>query len=255
MIDIHSHILPGVDDGAQTLEDSIRMAEAAVEEGITHLFATPHHRNGRYENEKNLILKQVDELNRELFEREIPLHILPGQEIRLYKELIEDLDQGLLVPLHNKVNYFLIEFPSSHVPNDTADIFYELNLRNYHPIIVHPERNSAIMENPDLLYNFISNGALTQITASSINGNFGKKIMNFSHDLIRSNLAHFIASDAHNTSSRGFHLIQAIETIQKQYGIDTRYYLQENAEHVLKGENILIEPPSHIKRKKFLGIF
>lgn len=255
MIDIHSHILPGVDDGAQTLEDSLMMAEEAVKEGITHLYATPHHRNGRYENEKTLIIKQVDYLNQELFNRGIPLTIMPGQEIRLYKELIEDLDQGLLLPLHNNINYLLVEFPSSNVPNYAADLFFELNLRNYHPIIVHPERNSEIIENPDLLYNFISNGALTQITASSINGNFGKKIMNFSHDLIRSNLAHFIASDAHNTSSRGFHLIQAVETIQKQYGINTRYYLQENAEHVLKGESILIEPPSHIKRKKFLGIF
>jgi protein-tyrosine phosphatase len=255
MIDIHSHILPGIDDGAPTLEDSIKMAEEAVKEGITYLYATPHHRNGRYENERDSIISHADDLNQELAKRKVPLHIVPGQEIRLYRELIEDLEKGLLLPLHNQVNYLLVEFPSSNVPDYATDILYELSLRNYHPIIVHPERNSEIMENPDLLYDFISSGAHTQITANSIIGNFGKKIMSFSHDLIRSNMAHFIASDAHNVTTRSFRLSQAYDFIQKQYGIDTRYYLQENAELVLKGESILIKPPSHIKKKKFLGIF
>ncbi|MCM3731610.1 tyrosine protein phosphatase [Fictibacillus nanhaiensis] len=255
MIDIHSHILPGIDDGAQNLEDAVRMAEAAVREGITHLYATPHHRNGRYENEKSSILENVHLLNAELSQRNIPLHILPGQEIRLYKELIDDLDRDVLLPLHHQSKYILIEFPSSNVPAYAAETLYELSLRNYTPIIVHPERNSEIIENPVLLYDLIIEGALTQITANSIIGNFGKKIMNFSHDLIKSNMAHFIASDAHNTSSRGFHLTKAYEIIEKQYGISTRYYLQENAELVLRGESILIEPPSHIRKKKFLGIF
>ncbi|MFD1359111.1 tyrosine-protein phosphatase [Fictibacillus halophilus] len=255
MIDIHSHILPGIDDGAQTLQDAVDMAEEAVREGITHLFATPHHRNGRYENEKDTTIKHVALLNKELKSREIPLIILPGQEIRLYKELIEDLDRGVLLPLHHELKYLLIEFPSSNVPNYAAEILYELSLRNYQPIIVHPERNSELLEKPDLLHNFISEGALAQVTANSVIGNFGRKIMNFSHDLIKSKMAHFIASDAHNTTSRGFHLTRAYETIQKMYGIDTRYYLQENAHLVMKGESILIEQPHHIRKKKFLGIF
>ncbi|MDR7073328.1 tyrosine-protein phosphatase [Fictibacillus barbaricus] len=255
MIDIHSHILPGIDDGAQTLEDAIKMAEAAVAEGITHLYATPHHRNGRYENDKPSIEFEVENLNQELHKRNIPLDIIPGQEIRLYKELIEDLDRGLLMPLHHIAKYLLIEFPSSSVPTYAAEILYELSIRNYQPIIVHPERNSAIIENSDLLYDFIVSGALTQLTANSINGNFGKKIMHFSHDLIKANMCHFIASDAHNVTGRSFNLTQAYETVQKQFGTETRYYLQENAELVWKGESVLIEQPSHIKKKKFLGIF
>jgi protein-tyrosine phosphatase len=255
MIDIHSHILPGIDDGAQTLEDAIKMAYEAVNEGITYLYATPHHRNGRYENEKNSIIREVELFNQELDKRDIPLHILPGQEIRLYKELIEDLDRDILMPLHQLGKYLLVEFPSSSVPNYAAEVLYELSLRNYQPIIVHPERNSELIEKPDLLYDFVIGGALTQVTANSLIGNFGKKIMNFSHDLINANMAHFIASDAHNTTGRGFNLIKAYETIQKQYGIDTRYNLQENAELVMKGESILIEQPQQIKKKKFLGIF
>jgi protein-tyrosine phosphatase len=255
MIDIHSHILPGIDDGAQTLEDALLMAETAVKEGITHLYATPHHRNGRYENEKHSILHHVNVFNEKLAERNIPLHVLPGQETRLYKELVEELDREVLIPLHHQLKYLLIELPSSQVPGYAAETIYELNLRNYIPIIVHPERNSEIMENPDLLHDLILEGALTQITANSVIGNFGKKIMNFSHELIRANMTHFIASDAHNVSGRGFHLNEAFETIQKQHGVDKRFYLQENAQMLLKGENVFVEQPKHIRRKKFLGIF
>ncbi|WP_226536284.1 tyrosine-protein phosphatase [Fictibacillus halophilus] len=255
MIDIHSHILPEIDDGAQNLEQALSMAEAAVSEGITHLYATPHHRNGRFENEKHSIINHVDSFNKKLQQRNIPLHILPGQEIRLYKELIEDLERDILIPLHHQSKYLLIELPSNKVPAYAAEMFYELTLRNYTPIIVHPERNSEIIEKPEILYDFIITGALAQITASSVIGNFGKKIMSFSHDLLQGNMAHFVASDAHNTTSRGFHLTKAYETIQKQYGIDRRYYLQENAELVMKGESIYIEQPQHIRKKKFLGIF
>jgi protein-tyrosine phosphatase len=255
MIDIHSHILPEIDDGAQSLEQALSMAEAAVSEGITHLYATPHHRNGRFENEKPNIINHVDSFNNELQQRNIPLHILPGQEIRLYKELVDDLDRDVFIPLHHELKYLLIELPSNHVPAYAADTLYELTLRNFTPIIVHPERNSEIIENPEILYDFIITGALAQITASSVIGNFGKKIMIFSHDLLQSNMAHFVASDAHNTTSRGFHLTKAYETIQKQYGIERRYYLQENAELVMKGESIYIDQPLHIRKKKFLGIF
>jgi protein-tyrosine phosphatase len=254
MVDIHSHILPGIDDGAQTIDEAIKMAQAAVEDGITHLYATPHHRNGKYENEKSEIMHEVNLFNMELIKRGIPLQVLPGQESRLYKEMAEDLDHGILVPLNNTVNYLLIEFPSSNVPANATDILYEINLKNYKPIIVHPERNIEIMENPELLYELIKAGSLTQITANSIIGNFGKKIMNFSHELIKANMVHFIASDAHNTTSRSFHLKEAYETIQKGYGIDIRYYLQENARYVMQGEKILIKQPCQIKRK-FLGIF
>lgn len=255
VIDIHSHILPGLDDGASTMEDAVKMAEAAVKDGITHLYATPHHRNGRYENEKELVIKKVEVLNAELKNRKIPLNIIPGQEIRMYKDLIKDIDRGRLLPLHNKVNYLLIELPSSHVPNYAADILFELSLRHYQPILVHPERNSEILENPEILYECIMAGTHTQITATSIIGHFGKKIMNFSHELIQSNMVHFLASDAHHAVNRGFHMSEVFGIIQKRYGVETRFYLQENAAHVLRGESILIEPPSLLKRKRFLGIF
>jgi protein-tyrosine phosphatase len=255
LIDIHSHILPGVDDGAQSMEDAIKMARAAVNDGIKILCATPHHRNGRYENEKTLIEQEVQRLNNELEKLDIPLYIVPGQEIRLYRELLDDLDQDLLLPLSNEGNYFLVEFPSNHVPDYAAHLCYELKIRGYTPIIVHPERNNKLIENPELLYELVKEGALTQVTANSVIGKFGKNIMNFSHDIIKAKMAHFIASDAHNVSSRGFHLTEAYEFIHKKFGASMRYYLQENAELVIQGQTILAEEPEMIKKKKFLGIF
>jgi protein-tyrosine phosphatase len=254
MIDIHSHILPGIDDGARTMEDALEMAKTAVNEGITAICATPHHRNGRFENERTFIDKEVKHFKKELEICGIPLEVINGQEVRLYSELINDLEQNLLMPINNQ-NYLLVEFPSSSVPKYAADVFYELNLREYIPIIVHPERNSEIIEKPELLHKFIEAGALTQVTANSIIGNFGKKIMDFSFDLLKAKMVHVIASDAHNVSSRGFHLVEAYESIQKDFGIDYRCFLQENAELILNGGTVFIEKPSHIKKKKFLGIF
>lgn len=254
MIDLHSHILPGIDDGAQSMEDALLMANKAVEEGITAICATPHHRNGRYENEKELIEEELLAFSKELVLNDIPLQVLPGQEVRMYRELIDDIDRGKILTLNHN-NHLLIEFPSGSVPDYATNMIYELRLLGITPIIVHPERNSEILENPDLLYDFILEGALTQITANSITGNFGKRIMNFSYDLLKANMVHVIASDAHNLSSRGFNLREAYRNVEKDFGAKKMYYLQENAELIVNGESVFIEQPLHIRKKKFLGMF
>lgn len=254
MIDIHSHILPGVDDGAPDLEASLNMARAAVSDGITTLFATPHHRNGRFENDKLDILRKTEELNEALSLQNIPLIILPGQEVRIYSEFLEDLDQDKLLTLNNLGKYILIELPSNTVPKYTKQIIYECRLKNIMPIIVHPERNSELMQSPHLLYELVLEGAITQVTASSIIGTFGKKVKSFSLKLIDHQLTHLIASDAHNISSRGFHLRESYEEIGKKFGNGKSFYFSENAHHIVNNENIFTEKPMPIK-KKLLGIF
>ncbi|MDN4071759.1 tyrosine-protein phosphatase [Fictibacillus terranigra] len=255
MIDVHSHVLPALDDGAVDLSASLDMAKQAVEDGITTLFATPHHRNGKYENSKQDILLETERLNEALIIHQIPLTILPGQEIRVYSEFLEDLANDQLLTLNNLGKYILIELPSNAVPEYTSQIVYECKLQDITPIIVHPERNSELMENPQLLYELVAEGALTQLTASSIIGRFGKNIKSFSQKIIENHLTHFIASDAHNISSRGFHLWEAYDEISKKYGHQMTYDLQENAELILNNQNIYIEEPRPIKKKKLLGIF
>ncbi|PMC37365.1 tyrosine protein phosphatase [Bacillus sp. UMB0899] len=254
MIDIHSHILPGVDDGAQTIEDAIKLAKEAVSEGITKIIATPHHHNGKYTNKKEVILSKVVELNDILHQENIPLEVLPGQETRIYGELLEDLRKGDILPL-NKFNYLFIELPSGHVPRYTEKLLFEVQLKGLTPVIVHPERNTEIIENSDILYNLVSKGVLTQITSGSVVGKFGKKIQKFTMQLIDSNLTHFIASDAHNTSTRSFHFSESLSVIEKEFGSNASLFFCENAEYLIKGQAIYKEAPSMIKRKKLFGIF
>ncbi|WP_102264484.1 tyrosine-protein phosphatase [Mesobacillus jeotgali] len=254
MIDIHCHILPGIDDGAQSMEDTIKMARVAVGEGIHTIIATPHHKNSKYDNPKESIIPRVDEVNTVLKNEGVDLKVLPGQEVRLYGDVIEGIEKGEILSL-NHTQYLFIEFPSNHVPRYAETLLFDLQLKEITPIIVHPERNQEIIERPEALYNLVKKGALTQVTASSISGHFGKKIRNFSYQLIEANLTHFIASDAHNVGSRGFKIAETMELIESKYGIDLVYYFQENAELLVQGNHVYQETPEPIKKKKFLGIF
>ncbi|MFK4307400.1 protein-tyrosine phosphatase [Bacillus sp. RC242] len=255
VIDLHCHILPGVDDGAGVVTDSLEMARQAVAEGIHTIVATPHHKNGKYDNERTHIIPQVKQLNDELQRTNIPLNILPGQEVRLYGDIVEDYEAGKIVTLNENHKYMLIEFPSNHVPRYAEQLLYEICVKGMTPIIVHPERNAELIERPDKLYNFVSKGALTQVTAGSLLGNFGKKIKKFSLQLVEHKLTHMIASDAHNTTSRGFHLGASYDLIQKEFGIDVMSDLRENPSVLINGKAVYKEDPEQIRRKKLFGIF
>ncbi|WP_191557715.1 tyrosine-protein phosphatase [Metabacillus idriensis] len=254
MIDIHSHILPKLDDGADSVEEAIQIAKAAVIEGITTIIATPHHQNGKYINNKQIILQKVEELNLLLKKEEIPLSILPGQETRIHGDLLIELENDLILPL-NHTNYVFIELPSGHVPRYTEQMLFDIQMKGFSPIIVHPERNSEIIENPDLLYKLVSRGALTQITASSITGHFGKNIKKFTLQLIEAQLTHFLASDVHSIRNRPFRLANGYDVLNNEFGLAAVNLFKENAELLVKNLTVYKMDPSRIKKKKFLGIF
>ncbi|MFE7060662.1 tyrosine-protein phosphatase [Sutcliffiella sp. NPDC057660] len=254
MIDIHCHILPSVDDGAKHMTESIEMARAAVQQGITTIVATPHHNDGKYMNKKEEILEKVEELNSRLKKEEIDLTILPGQECRISGEIIEHYENGEVLTLNNTSKYIFIELPSSQVPLYTEKLVYDLQMKGLIPIIVHPERNAELIESPDKLYQLVKKGACTQVTAASVAGKFGKKIKKFSLDLIEANLVHFIASDAHNIKNRTFMMKEAYDVIRKEFGQDVMYMLMENAELLIEGQTIMKEIPERIKKKKLFGL-
>ena len=254
MIDIHCHILPGVDDGPETIEESVIMAREAINEGINTIIATPHHRNNKYINTKNSILANVKELNDQLIKENIPLKILPGQEVRIFGEVLDEYRNGEILTL-SQTKYIFIEFPTSSVPRYAEKLLYLLQTEGLIPIIVHPERNKELMEKPLILYNLVKNGALTQVTAASLAGYFGKSIKKFSEQMIENNLTHFIASDAHNTHNRSFKLREAYEIVEANFGIEYKYLFMENSEALIENELITKEVPEQIKRKKILGIF
>ncbi|MFD1037243.1 tyrosine-protein phosphatase [Virgibacillus byunsanensis] len=150
-----------MDDGSQTLTESLAIERTAAEKGIHKIIATPHHNNGVYIDKGSNILGLVGYLNVKLQEEGIPIEILPGQETRIYGGFLEGLTDGSVLPLNIDSGYVFIELPTSHVPQYAIQLLFDIQIQGYKPIIVHPERNQEIMENPNKLYLMVKNGALT----------------------------------------------------------------------------------------------
>lgn len=252
MIDIHCHILPGLDDGPKDLFSCLEMANAAVDSGITDIFATPHHLNGQYENEKGRILECVDRINSYLLQENIPLTIHPGQELRIHWDLIKTIDRDEVLTFDNLGKFLLLELPSGEIPSYTLDVVYELLLKGITPIIAHPERNKGFIKEPEILFELVQLGALAQITAGSIIGHFGKKVKSFSKKIIEHQLVHFIASDSHHYMGlRGIYLHKAYNVINDLYGIEQTFYFRENVELLLKGQSVQKEQPIKLRKSIF----
>lgn len=237
MIDIHSHIVPFVDDGSPNWDVAIQMAKQAYEDGIRGIVATPHHKNGRYINPAEEIVQWVGLLNEKIQKLNMDLVIFPGQEIRVHSDLLNSLENGDLLNLHGS-RYMLLELPSSNVPKYVEDMIYELSLLGTQVIIAHPERNVEIANNPVVLKRLIEAGALSQITAQSITGHYGRKLQKISLHLCKMNAVHFVATDAHDPVRRIFRLSDCYRYIDKKLGPEWVHFLKENAEKVVKNEQI-----------------
>ncbi|WP_341279919.1 CpsB/CapC family capsule biosynthesis tyrosine phosphatase [Paenibacillus sp. FSL H8-0537] len=241
MIDIHTHILPGIDDGAARLEDSVALARAAAAEGIKTIIATPHHHNGRYVNPAQAVEELTRTLNELLQELDIPLVVHTGQEVRLHQELLDHFQQGSLLTLAGS-SYMLLELPSSHIPKNTEQTVYELGLLGVHAIIAHPERNAAIIQQPERLEELVRLGAFGQVTSHSLLGAFGKSVERASWKLCEAGLIHLVSSDAHHVERRGFRLKEAYDRIQKVMGAEWSDYFQQNAALLLRDEALADAP-------------
>jgi protein-tyrosine phosphatase len=233
------------------MEESMKMAQAAVDEGIHTIIATPHHANGRYNNETGMVMQAVLQLNAELNARDIPLEVGCGQEIRLYPKLVDDLYEHRLLTLHES-NYMLLELPADQIPQRTFELLHALQVLNIKAVIAHPERNREIMQNSDKLLSLIEAGALSQVTAHSINGLSGSKIQTVSLELCRLNLVHFVASDAHNLHLRPFGLRNAYDCIDNKLGSEYADYYRNNAQMILDHQIVTAWEPQRRKKKWFV---
>lgn len=252
MIDMHGYILPGVDGGTKHMQESIAIAKVAVAQGIDTIIATPRYKDGHYDNFKEEIIEQVTILNQRLQEERIALTVLPGQEIRIYGDMLANFEKEHLLPLNETTEYVLIELPKDHIPPYITQLFYELQIKGFKPIIAHPEMNPFIREDPDLLYNLVKKGALTQLASASIVGKESKKVQKFAFQLIESNLAHFIGSEVR--SSKNYIFRDALSKITKQFGDEKTFCFIENASSLIDGNEVIADQPLRIK-KKGLGIF
>ncbi|MDR2833669.1 MAG: tyrosine protein phosphatase [Streptococcaceae bacterium] len=242
MIDLHCHILPNLDDGPDSLATALKMAKKAVKEGITHILATPHH-NMRYSNPKHKIMDEVAWFQNELNQAKIPLRIFEGQEVRVHSNLLDEIQNDRILFTDVEDTYLQLELPSNEVPEYFEVLLYDLRNIGITPILVHPERNSVIYNNPNLLYQYLNMGVLSQITAPSIVGVYGKEIQKFAHKLIETNMAHMLASDAHEIGMRDFHMKQAYGIIRKHHGKGRVYEMKEVARKCLNGDPVKV--PQH----------
>jgi len=218
--DIHSHIIPAADDGAVDEKTAANMLRMASANGTSHIVATPHFIVGSVENPSILVHEKCAELQ-SLADREgIDVTIHPGAEVFIGPDIPELFEQGIINTL-NDSSYILLELPMSGIPIYTEEILYDLQLKGLTPIIAHPERNSEILKNPDILASMVSRGILAQINSGSVTGIYGRKIRKVAMKLIKMGLIHFVASDAHTCGRRSPSLETAAAIVQRKFGSDT----------------------------------
>lgn len=251
MVDLHCHLLPGVDDGSKNMKDSLRLAKENIEDGVTHALLTPHHMNGRYVNHKVDVIRRTRAFQEQLSAHNIPLKVFPGQEVRINGQLLEEIDGDDILFADPSNRYLLLEFPDDDVPHYTNQMVFELQKRGITPIIVHPERNTKIMNQPDLLYHLLEKGCLSQITASSYVGNFGKKVERFSQQLIETGQGYVLASDTHDLPRRNCKMGQAFDKLDHEFGHELAKHYQENARAIINGDNVSMNALHKIRKRHF----
>lgn len=255
MVDLHCHLLPGVDDGSKSMGISLRLAREATENGVTHALLTPHHMNGHYVNHKQDVIQRTEEFQEQLRKNDIPLTVFPGQEVRINGHLLDALGKDDILFADTANKYMMLEFPDDDVPHYTSQMIFGLQQRGIIPVIVHPERNTKIMAEPDLLYQLLEKGCLSQITASSYVGTFGKKVESFSQQLIEAGQGYVFASDAHDLPGRKYEVRQAFEKLEREFDQGMVEQYQQNARSIINGENVLMNEIRKIKKKKRFWLF
>lgn len=249
LVDLHSHILPNVDDGSPDIEHSLVLAQAAVDDGVTHMLLTPHHMDGKYINHKKDVIRKTDEFQQALIENKIPLKVFPGQEVHINDRLLEAIDNDDILFADENNRYLMLELPHTHVPEYfMKNIFPELRNRGITPVIVHPERNQEIQRTPDLLYEMVSKGCLTQLTASSYLDIFGKEVTEFTQKIIDADLGFTFSSDAHNLKGRKTRMTKAYEKLYEVSEKKANQYW-ENGKMILNGEDVKLQQIKPIKKK------
>jgi len=215
LVDIHSHVLHGMDDGAKTLDDSLAMLQLAVESGTTDLVATPH-ANGEYKYDPERIAGQIAELQSTVQ----GLKLYKGCDFHLSYDNIEDAIAHPRKYTINNNRYLLVEFPEMLIFNNTGELFYRLQDAGMTPIITHPERNELLRQRLEEIATWVRDGSYVQVTAGSLLGRFGRRAAEFSQTLLEQNLVHFIASDGHDLVHRPPSMKEAHVWLAGKYGAE-----------------------------------
>ncbi len=211
MIDLHNHLLPGIDDGAKRLDETLQFLRIARQDGVRTVVATPHMKPGVYDNRRETILERVA-LVREAQKGDEAegVTLLPGAEVYFTADLPERARAGALMTIGDRGRYLLLELPYQQIPLGVDDMIFKLRLLGITPLMAHPERVAYYLEDLERVALSVRLGALTQVTAGSITGRFGEKARDFALALLQRNLLHVLASDSHDTRYRPPILSEAV---------------------------------------------
>jgi protein-tyrosine phosphatase len=214
MVDVHCHILPGLDDGPETMDESLAMAEAAIADGITHVVATPHS-SSEFAFNFSRLSRLRETLQTEIGDR---LTLATGCDFHLNPENLQALRARPSEFCINQRDYLLVEFNEISIPPAMDDTLHGLQLRGIRPIITHPERNGILRRQPQRLAKWVHLGCFVQVTAGSLTGAFGPRAQEDSLCWIAQGLVHLVATDAHNTKRRPLRLSPAYDVVAGQFG-------------------------------------
>ena len=234
MIDLHSHILPGIDDGARSLDIALEMAEQAVSCGISHMVCTPHIHRGYFDNSQSSIEAAFQSFNEHVKRESIPLSLSFAAEVRV-NELIPIWHKKGELPFLGKYdgkNVLLLEMPHSHIPQGLDVLIKWLLRNNIQPLIAHPERNRELIAENDKFNWLQRQGCLFQATAGAFVGRFGERVEEFAFRLLEKGAFHVVASDTHD-------LIRRPNDMQAALEVDSKY----NSEYA---EALFIKTPGRI---------
>lgn len=244
MIDIHSHILPGIDDGFKTMEESVAGAIHAWRDGTKIIIATPHMKEGFYDNDLSRIRLAVEEMRSRLLEEKIGLELAVGSELYHAAGMVSGIRSGRLATMGETGRYVLLEFPFQQAPVRAEEAIFDLKVAGITPIIAHPERIRYFQEDLDRLERMVRQGALSQLTTSSLTGHFGSRVEALSLEMVRRRMVHFLASDHHDLRYRPPGLSRAFERLAQLVGREQALEtVDANPAAVLRGDPIQAAEP------------
>jgi protein-tyrosine phosphatase len=255
MVDIHCHILPGLDDGSESMEESVEMAEMAIADGITHVVGTPHS-NGEYIFDPVAVRQRRDELQALVGDR---LKLATGCDFHLSLENVQAIQSDTTRFTINQKNYLLIEFADFALPPGIEDTLHQLQCLGLSLIVTHPERNRLICAQQDRLRKWLHQGCYVQVTAQSLLGRWGEPVQKHAEEWLEQGMVHFIASDAHHVKHRPLQLRKAYDAVAARFGEPRAQALfVDNPLAAFEGRPLVYEPeqpdmaaqPEHSRRKK-----
>lgn len=250
MIDMHSHIIYGIDDGARDEESTLQMLKLAEISGTTTIVATPHYMKGRFITPYEEVVERVYEIRKLARDNNIDVEIMAGQEIYYHKDLIYYYNDKLIGTINNS-RYMLIEFPMMEFNiDDIIDGLYELTIRGIVPIIAHPERYKPFIKKPHLINKFIEEGYLFQMNSGSLLGKFGRDVQRLAETYYNNGIYSVIGSDAHSSNSRNTNLEPLQDLIKDGISV-----FDKNAEKILQDEEVLFTGKMIKEKRGFLSLF